>query len=49
MVPGARSKFGALMLEPDRGLSELMYCIEESTCGIVGLFGVPCSLSTPQQ
>jgi len=35
MAPGARSKFGAPMFEPDI-FRKQMYCIEESICDIVG-------------
>jgi len=37
MAPGARSKFGASMFEPEVFRNQ-MYCIEESTCDIVGTF-----------
>jgi len=37
MAPGARSKFGAPMLEP-KIFRKRMYCIEESTCDTVGTF-----------
>ena len=37
MTPGARSRFGALMFEPE-ALRKQMYCIEESTCDAVGTF-----------
>jgi len=40
MAPGARSKFGALMFEPEL-FRKQMYCIEESTCDIVGTFQRP--------
>jgi len=41
-LDGARDnkKFGALMLEPEV-FPKQMYCIEESTCDIVGLFRRP--------
>jgi len=35
MAPWARSKFGALMFEPDVCRKQ-MYCTEECTCGVVG-------------
>ena len=38
MAPGARSKFGAPVVEPEV-FRDKMYSIEESTCDIVGLFG----------
>jgi len=38
MAPGARSKFGAPMFEPE-DFRKQMYCIEESTCDIVCTFG----------
>jgi len=39
MVPGARSKFGAHMFEPEVFPKQMYwYCIEESTCDIVGTF-----------
>jgi len=48
MVPWARSKFGASMLEPEVFLKE-MYCNEERTCEIVGTFPrPPQSFGTPQ-
>jgi len=37
MAPGARSKFGAPMFEPEV-FRKQMYCIEESTCDIVVTF-----------
>jgi len=40
MVPEARSKFGAPMFETEVVVKK-MYCIEESTCDIFGLFGAP--------
>ena len=40
MAPGARSEFGALMFELEV-LRKQMYCIEESTCDIVGTFRRP--------
>jgi len=36
MRPEARKKFGALVFEPKQ-----MYCIEGSTCDIVGIFRRP--------
>jgi len=46
MAPGARSKFGALMFEPEV-FRKQMHCIEESTCDIVGTFRCPHSESAP--
>jgi len=46
---GTISKFGALMFEPEV-FRKQMYCIEESTCDIVGPFRRPgncASLITP--
>jgi len=40
MATGARSKFGAPMLEPEV-FRKQMHCIEESTCDIVGTFRRP--------
>jgi len=37
MAPGARSKFGAPIFETEV-FRKQMYCIEESTCNIVGTF-----------
>jgi len=37
MTPGARSKFDAPMFEPEVFQKE-SYCVEESTCDIVGTF-----------
>jgi len=42
----ARSKFGVPMFEPEV-LRKQMYCIEESTCDIIGTFQRPCSHSAP--
>jgi len=46
MAPVARSKFGALMFEPEV-FRKQMYSIEESTCDIVGTFRLPLSDSAP--
>jgi len=46
MAPRARSKFGAHMFEPEV-FQKQMYCVEESTCDIVGTFRRPHSDSTP--
>jgi len=46
MVPGAKNKFGAPMFEPEV-FRKQMYCIEESACDILGLFGAPKSISAP--
>jgi len=43
MAPGARSKLGAPMLEPELFRKQ----IEESTCDICGTFRRPCSDSAP--
>jgi len=40
MAPGARSKFGVPMFEPEV-FRKQMYCIEESTCDTVGTFWRP--------
>jgi len=40
MAPGARSKFGARIFEREVFLKQI-YCIEESTCDIVGTFRAP--------
>ena len=40
MTPGVGSKFGALMFEPEV-FRKQKYCIEESTCDIVGSFRYP--------
>jgi len=40
MAPGARSKFGAPIFEPEV-FRKQMYCIEESTCDLVGTFQRP--------
>ena len=46
MVPGARSKFGTPMFEPDV-IRKQMHCIEESACDIVGTFWRPRNDSAP--
>jgi len=46
MAPGARSKFGAPMFEPEVFRKQI-YCIEESTCDIDGTFARPRSDSAP--
>ena len=46
MGPGARSKFGATMFEPEV-FRKQVYCIEESTCDIVGTFQGPHSHQAP--
>ena len=46
MAPGARSKFGAAMFEFEV-VRKLTYCIEESTCAIIGTFRPHRSHSTP--
>jgi len=40
MAPGAKSKFGAPMPEPEV-FQKQMYCVEESTFDIVGTFRRP--------
>jgi len=40
MASGARNKFGAPMFEPEIFWNQ-MYCMEESTCDIVGTFRRP--------
>jgi len=40
MASGARSKFGAPMFE-NEAFREQTYCIEESTCDIIGTFRQP--------
>jgi len=40
MAPGARSKFGASMFEPEL-FRKQMYCIDESTCDVLGTFRSP--------
>jgi len=46
MAPGARSKFGAPMVELDLFRKQI-YCFEGSTCDIVGTFQLPHSDSAP--
>ena len=46
MAPGARSKIGASLFEPDV-IRKQMYYIEESTYAIVGTFRRPRSDSVP--
>jgi len=47
MAPEARSKFGTPMFEP-KVFQKQMYCIEESTCDIVGTFRrLPQSFGAP--
>jgi len=47
MAPGARSKFGAPVVETEV-LRKQMHCIEESVCDIVGTFWSPRSdLASP--
>ena len=40
MAPGAWSKFGAPMFEPELFRKQI-YCIEESACDIFGIFRRP--------
>jgi len=47
MAPGARSKFGAPIFEPEV-FRKQMYCIEECTCDIIGIFWRPRSHSPPR-
>jgi len=46
MAPGARSKFGALMFEPEE-FRKQMYCIEESACDIVDFPSPPAVIRRP--
>jgi len=46
MAPRARSEFGAPVFQPEV-FRKHMYCIEESTCNILGAFGAPCIDSAP--
>jgi len=46
MAPGARSKFGSPVFEPEV-FRKQMYCIEESACDIVGTFGAPIVIRRP--
>jgi len=46
MAPGARNKFGAFIFEPELFRKEI-YCIEESTRDLLGLFGAPVVISPP--
>jgi len=53
MAPGARSKIGAPMFEPEIFRKQI-YCIEECPCDIVGTFlrhpqsfGVPIVIQSP--
>ena len=46
MAPGATSKFGAPMFEPELFRKQIHY-IEEGTCDIFGTFRSPCSDSAP--
>ena len=46
MAPGARSKFVASIFEPDI-VRKQMYCIDKSTCDIVGAFRRPHGDSAP--
>jgi len=46
MAPGARSKSAAPMFGPEL-FRKQMYCIEESTCDILGTFWRPRSDSAP--
>ena len=48
MAPGARRKFGTPIFEPE-DLRKQMYCIEEGTCDIVGIFWRPRNHSGPPQ
>jgi len=46
MAPGARSKFGAPMFEPEV-FRKQMYCIQESACDVVETFWRPHKHSVP--
>jgi len=46
MAPGARSKFAAPMFA-NEFFRKQMYCIEDSTCDVVGTFGAFRSDSAP--
>jgi len=46
MAPGARSKFGAPMFEPEV-FRKLMYCFEKSAYDIVGTFWSPAVIRRP--
>ena len=48
MAPGAKSKFGVPVFEPEV-FRKQMYWIAESTCDIVGTLGASRSNSTPPQ
>jgi len=48
MAPGARSKFGDPIFEPEV-FRKQMYCIAEDTCDIVGIFWRPHSISVPPE
>jgi len=48
MAPGARSKFGTPMFEPEIFRKHIS-CIEESTCDIVGTFRHPSQSFGAQQ
>ena len=45
-VPGARSKFGAPMFEPEVFRKQI-YCVKDSTCDIVGAFRRPIVIRRP--
>jgi len=46
MAPGSRSNFGAPVFEPE-AFRKQIYCIEESTCDIVGIFDAPAMIRHP--
>jgi len=48
MTPGTKSKFGAPVFETEV-FRKQMYCIEESTCYVVGTFGALCNDSVPHE
>jgi len=48
MAPGARCKFDAPIFEPEV-FRKQMYCVEECTCDIVGIFWRPSNHSAPPQ
>jgi len=48
MAPGTSSKFGAPVFEPEVFRKQI-YCIEEGSCDIVGIFWRPRSISAPPE
>jgi len=43
MAPGARSKFGAPLFEPE-AFRKKMYCIKKVLASLLGVFGAPIDL-----